>query len=168
MMRLMSVGCHGGSTPLLTARKPVRVVVCVRFHKVILFCQGARGWLFSHLPFHPICLIMTGFNLGARGDPAWTVRLNGYCVWTFGEAAYSPSWDEWLRVFRSFSLMGFDSPSSRQTAVTRHVISIHNFSLVYYTSARRVLEVIYMCLAAWMVSSHFDALPLVKSGRVFL
>jgi hypothetical protein len=48
------------------------------------------------------------------------------------------------------------------------LISIHNFSLVYYTSARRVLEVIYMCLAAWMVSSHFDALPLVKSGRVFL
>jgi hypothetical protein len=62
--------------------------------------------------------------------------------------------------------MGFDSPSSRQTQ--RCATSFLFIILVYYTSARRVLEVIYMCLAAWMVSSHFDALPLVKSGRVFL
>lgn len=58
MMRLMSVGCHGGSIPPLTARKAREGVVCVRFHIVIFsFDQGAGGWLFPHSPFHPISFI---------------------------------------------------------------------------------------------------------------
>lgn len=117
MMRLMSVGCHGGSTPLLTARKAREGGCVYRFHKVQICLLGCGRMALPTLAISPHKFYFEWFISGERGDPNGLHRLMQVIVYGHsGRQPTPPSWDEWLRVFRSsFSLMGFDSPSSRQT-----------------------------------------------------